>query len=979
MQNFPIHDGFFEQFIQSEEPRVYDYKKIIDAPNAPLYAKIHYDVGLREVISIPMFDEKEIWGVLHFYSNRYGSWNADSLSIIKGVASQISVAISNIEASEKLINREKEQHTLLSLSHQMAKIRDKNQLLSLINTQLKKLFDFSHSSISVIAEDRQTFSVYLTDPQSRSRQHQDYEKLVVSTYPVNDGVFNIFMEATEPIISDYEDVQRMDSPPPYAVIHYQVGMREAVSVPLPGEKEIWGILHFYSDCKGTFNPLHFNIIKGVASQVAVAVANIIANENIHSREMEKEMLLSISYDLGNIRNKNELLTFINTRLKNIFYFTHSSIAALNDDKKTFTVYLTDPHSRSRDHPEYMEMITTKYLVKDSVFDTILNSSEPTVSDIEKNAKLPNAPHYSKVHYEAGLREAVSIPLQGEKRTFGVITFYSDVKNCFNTNTMNIIRGVASQVAIAVSNILAHEDVRQREKEKTLLLSFSHDIASVRDKKSLGEVINSYLKNRFLVKEYIISLKNIDQRTTSYFLYDQNAQYVSQPEFTNIRDAKIPITGGMAEVVFKANEPVNFDLRMLEKGSMVSSPTAQFWRSLNIMDILGVPLKVGNQDIGVLWTQPDQLNDHLIKGLAAQIAIALANTIANERIENQLKEISTYKLRLEEENQYLQQEIVGNYNHSEIIGGGAEMQKIFHLLSQVSNSSSTVLVLGETGTGKELIARAIHNASTRKDKIMVKVNCAALPANLIESELFGHEKGSFTGATERRIGKFELANNSTLFLDEIGEMPLDLQVKLLRALQEREIERVGGKSTLKVDVRIIAATNRNLQKEVDAGRFRSDLFYRLNVFPIILPSLRDRKEDIPVLVSHFIARYAKNSGKHISNLSHKVLQDLMAYSWPGNIRELEHLVERSVLLTNGTTIKEMHLPIRERGERLSLLDGLVFKTLSENERDHILQAIKKCKGKVSGIGGAAELLGLPYSTLTSKMAKLGIRKEHFITS
>jgi formate hydrogenlyase transcriptional activator len=318
----------------------------------------------------------------------------------------------------------------------------------------------------------------------------------------------------------------------------------------------------------------------------------------------------------------------------------------------------------------------------------------------------------------------------------------------------------------------------------------------------------------------------------------------------------------------------------------------------------------------------------------------------------------------------------SHDFSEIIGNGPEMQKTFRLVAQVAPSDSTVLILGETGTGKELIARAIHNNSPRKGKPMVKVNCAALPATLIESELFGHERGSFTGAFERRIGKFELANNGTLFLDEIGDMSPELQVKLLRALQEREIERLGGKGTIKVNVRIIAATNRDLEREMEEGRFRSDLFYRLNIFPVELPPLRDRREDIPLLAEHFINLFSTKSGKKINGLCGLALQELIRYSWPGNIRELEHLIERSVLLATGNMIKQILLPARKPNALIkSASKEIEIKTIDENERDHILCMLKYCKGRIAGEGGAAEILGVPPSTLSSKIKRLGIRREH----
>jgi formate hydrogenlyase transcriptional activator len=322
------------------------------------------------------------------------------------------------------------------------------------------------------------------------------------------------------------------------------------------------------------------------------------------------------------------------------------------------------------------------------------------------------------------------------------------------------------------------------------------------------------------------------------------------------------------------------------------------------------------------------------------------------------------------------EKVAVYRPDEIIGAGPSMRKIFHMVSQVSNQSSTVLILGETGTGKELIARAVHNGSARKDREMIKVNCASLPANLIESELFGHEKGSFTGATERRIGKFELATNSTLFLDEVGEMPLELQVKLLRALQEGEIDRIGGKSTIKVNVRLIAATNRDLMKEVQTNRFRSDLYFRLNVFPITLPALRDRKEDIPLLARHFLQKYADKLKKPVTRITSKAMKQLIAYNWPGNIRELEHIIERSVLLAKAKEIAHLPLPGFGGDENDLRLSNTKIKTLQEVERSHILAILKMTNGKISGVGGAAELLRIPATTLASKMRKLQIRREAF---
>jgi len=313
---------------------------------------------------------------------------------------------------------------------------------------------------------------------------------------------------------------------------------------------------------------------------------------------------------------------------------------------------------------------------------------------------------------------------------------------------------------------------------------------------------------------------------------------------------------------------------------------------------------------------------------------------------------------------------------EIIGASAELRQALGLISRVAPTNSTVLLLGETGTGKELVARAIHENSSRKTKTMIKVNCATLPANLVESELFGHERGSFTGATERRLGKFEMAHYSTLFLDEIGELPLELQVKLLRALQEKEIERIGGHSSIQVNVRIIAATNRNLEEEVEAGRFRADLYYRLNIFPISLPSLRSRPDDIPLLATHFIQKISKKIGIQIIAISNYVFEQLMNYDWPGNIRQLEHVIERSILLSDDNILRKVYLPDRrQNGPARPPEEEPGIKTIEENERDHIINVLRQCNGRLGGSRGAAKFLGIPPSTLASKLKRLGIQKIH----
>jgi PAS domain S-box-containing protein len=343
----------------------------------------------------------------------------------------------------------------------------------------------------------------------------------------------------------------------------------------------------------------------------------------------------------------------------------------------------------------------------------------------------------------------------------------------------------------------------------------------------------------------------------------------------------------------------------------------------------------------------------------------------EALEGALAEVQQLKERLQAENLYLREEIQGAHNFEEMIGQSDALAKTKRQIEQVAETDATVLVLGETGVGKELIARAIHNLSKRSERPLVKVNCASLPSTLIESELFGHEKGAFTGASAQRVGRFELAHGGTIFLDEVGELPLELQAKLLRVIQEAEFERLGGSRTIKVDIRIVAATNRDLTKAVWAGDFRDDLYYRLNVFPVKVPPLRDRREDIPRLVAHFVGKFSAKLGKRIDPISEPVQDALQRYDWPGNIRELENVIERAVILATDAT-----LSVDEALETRPSLPGAApdRRSLDQVERDHIVSVLEQTEWRMEGDRGAAVVLGLHPNTLRSRMKKLGITKK-----
>jgi len=690
------------------------------------------------------------------------------------------------------------------------------------------------------------------------------------------------------------------------------------------------------------------------------------------------LLLSLSQDIATIKNKKDLLQVIHSKLKTVLPFNDAVINVIHDDGKTQSPYLLDVDTNRLTHPDYEDASTRRYPFPDGVFEKVLHSDDPIVFDVKTQLRKKAAPYYINFIDQTGVKELIGMRLTDNGIAFGVFYLQLEQKDVFVERHHHILRVVASQLQAAIANLLSYQRIEQREKENAILLSISNAINSSKTKEDLLRIIKKDLQQMFMFQEIVIALLNQDRMTHSAVIYSTLDKTQAQPDYQQTVQGKYPVDDGIYDECLLNGKTLVLDMDDLVKRDNAPG-YVKFFYTAQTREMIVLPLTVAEQKIGCLYLLSErkgsltQAQLKLVENITTYLSVGVANILAQERVEQQLIEINSYRQQLEFENNYLQEEISAVINSSDIIGNSEPMVKIHQLIDRVASTDSTVLILGETGTGKELIARAIHNQSSRKDKLLVKVNCATLPANLIESELFGHEKGSFTGAVEKRIGKFELANHGTLFLDEIGEMPLDLQVKLLRALQEKEIERIGGKSVIKVDVRIISATNRNLEREVHAGKFRSDLYYRLNVFPLTLPPLRERTEDIPALASHFTGRFARREGKNITNISSSALQSLISYAWPGNVRELEHIIERSVLLNTGRVLKDITLPVPMKERKHG--NEFIVKTWIEFEKEYLLAMLKYTNGKVSGPGGAAELLGLRSTTLSSRMKKLGISR-HF---
>ncbi len=586
--------------------------------------------------------------------------------------------------------------------------------------------------------------------------------------------------------------------------------------------------------------------------------------------------------------------------------------------------------------------------------------------------------------DAGVHSMALVPLTTAQRRLGAMGFGTLLPQKITDTEMTFMQRVASQVAVAVDNALnletsqAYQAQLSDERDSLrVLLEVNNILVSSRE---LPELFRGIVKTleRVIHHDYT-SLALLDPGNgllKIYALDFPGRQELIKPEVTIPREIS-PSGDAIA-----SGKPV------CARGAELNRYPSEVMRVLRddgIQTICCIPLITQGRTFGTLnvASRRDEAFPEreiaLLQQVGAQIAIAVENALA-------FKEIDALKDKLAEEKLYLEEEIRSEFNFEEIIGDAQPLKRVLAQVEVVAPTDTAVLILGETGTGKELIARAIHNLSARRQRTFVKINCAAIPSGLLESELFGHERGAFTGALNQKIGRFELADRGTLFLDEVGDLPMELQPKLLRVLQEQEFERLGSNRTLKVDVRVVAATNQDLARQVAERTFRSDLFYRLNVFPIQLPALRERREDIPLLVRYFVQKFSSRLNKTVEYVPTEAMNALSGYSWPGNIRELENFIERAVLLSPG---KELRVPVSEllgdpaspsgaavrsprASENSTAVAGAVS-TLEQAERGHILRALQQTEWRIGGPKGAAILLDMKRTTLQARMRKLKIRR------
>jgi formate hydrogenlyase transcriptional activator len=567
------------------------------------------------------------------------------------------------------------------------------------------------------------------------------------------------------------------------------------------------------------------------------------------------------------------------------------------------------------------------------------------------------------------RNSYLFPVSTAHKRYGMLALTKELGQEFLPEDVKLLQSMASHVAVALECALArdmaelyHREVVNRRDQLTLLLEINNHIVSKLEAEELFQAVAASMR------------RHLGNDFTSLWLFNKQTDRLER------KYLDFPGGKGFLEKVVVV-EPTRL------WGEWSRARTPQFYvptesdipvalreasRSESLLSAVVVPLLGANGPLGLLTMGSRKANSFseadrdLLSQIGTQISLVLENALAYGHLRASRDDLEDQRL-------YLESEIESEYNFEDIVGKSAAIRKVLEQVAIVAPTSSTVLLHGETGTGKELVARAIHNLSPRRGRTFVRLNCAAIPSGLVESELFGHEKGAFTGALMQKRGRFELADQGTLFLDEIGDITMDLQPKLLRALQEQEFERLGSTKTIKVDVRLIAATHRDLEAMIRNNQFREDLFYRLRVFPIEIPPLRERREDIQLLVHFFVARLSRRMQKRIRSVPKQAMEALVSADWPGNIRELENFIERCVILTQGDELNVPRTEIRKSGARSVVSLGTTFE---QAERQAILDALKTASGRIAGNGGAVELLGLKRTTLQNKMRRLNITRYDY---
>jgi formate hydrogenlyase transcriptional activator len=920
--------------------------------------RMAYAAGLRCGCSVPLIAHDQVLGAMSIGAFYESAFTDEDVELLEQIAKPVAVAIENTLNLQQAERERDRFQLMLEINNAVVSHLDLKQLVKTISASLRDIIPHDSAGIS------------LYEPEfNHLREYTNVAYKDLAAFRVGDIIPIDGTPAGQVFLTGKPLLVKRPNPEQYPADRYsqnpvEGSPKSACLALLSTHGKKLGIAGVSSTQPDNFTEKDLELFAHVSDQIAIAVENSLNYEQANRERVRAQMLLEINNAITTNLDLHELIQATSACLRDYFNHDFAGVALYDDETDQLSVFSIDLAQ-----PD-------KYLIAGKPFPhegTLTGLAFTSRQPVIRNRFDPDESTWSmsrKFFEEHGLRAMAFIPMIWGERAVGVLNLGCRREDAFSDSDVELLTHIAGQVAIAFQNSLNFHRAKKAQERTQTLLEATNAITTTLDLRELLRVTSSCLRGYFNHDVTGLALYDEDTNTLLVHAIDRNDNSRFAAEGT-----AFPIDDSPLSQAFTTGKPVlewRLDRDKFRGESMRAAYEAG-WRSGACLPLIAHDRKLGVLGLASLREDAfSQIDADLLVNIADQVALAVENAL-------QYHQIESLKDKLASEKGYLEEEIKTQYNFAEIVGQSHALQQVLKQVETVAPTDSTVLLIGDTGTGKELIARAIHNLSSRNERTLVKLNCAAIPTGLLESELFGHEKGAFTGAVTSRVGRFELAHQGTLLLDEIGEIPLDLQPKLLRVLQEHEFERLGSSRTIKTDARLIAATNCDLAHMVQQKTFRSDLFYRLNVFPIMIPPLRERTGDIPLLVGYFAQKHAARMNKHIKSVPAPTMETLCRYHWPGNVRELENFIERSVILSRGA---ELESPLAElqpsasaavtAGDGHSSPGKPKLTTMEDMERSYIEEVLRHANGMIAGKGGAAEILGMPSSTLRSRMKKLGIK-------
>jgi formate hydrogenlyase transcriptional activator len=908
-------------------------------------------IGIRSLCFAPMVTANGVMGVLGLGSRAEDAFTRVDLDLLKQISSAIALWTENALSREAAQKEKNRLRVLLEI----------DAALSQSQSEFGHAFPAVSESVGKIVSHDLALVNVMDWPSGTARPYA-WSGSIAGRFPVEsesfalDDVAGQILHSFQGQILTRAELETHATSLPALKLALENGLRSACFVPLVTSLGVVGNLCLGRCSELTFLEDDIQFLKRLAPEMALALENTLAHRALTREKRRLHMLREIDSVLVSNPDLEKLLHEVSACLAKVI--PHHGFAVCLYDNAVQALRVFSVHSEGTESVAPLDSVI-------SLDDTLSGQAfVARKTHLHNHADLLDAALPSTQRAIAhGVRSACFVPLITPQGPLGVMILYSEVDRAFRPEDVDILEQAGASIALTLENVIAHRALHREKDRLLVLLKTGASIAANFDVQRDFPKISAHVR-RLKRHEFASLTLRADAKGGYRHILDfplSKGIFVPHPG-TPIDDSPVGKT-------IQARTPIIFSrLGIAACDSRFASDLLQE----GMKTLCCVPLVSSKEIVGTLnlgSTREDAFKPEDF-GLLTQIAAQIAAALENERA---FREIKQLKSRLTAERTYLEGEIRTELHFEEIIGDSPALKRVLEQVATVAASDATVLVLGETGTGKELIARAIHRLSLRRDAGFIKVNCAAIPTGLLESELFGHEKGAFTGAVSQKIGRLELADRGTLFLDEVGEIALELQPKLLRVLQDQEFERLGGVKTTKVNLRLIAATNRDLATSVSEHQFRSDLFYRLNVFPIRMPPLRERREDIPMLVRYFVRKHALRMGRHIESISSETIAALCRWHWPGNVRELENFMERSVILSSGLALRAPLAELQSPGQENVAASS---ETLDGADREHIIRVLRDTGGVISGPAGAAKRLGLKRTTLQSKMRRLGIAREDY---